>query len=482
MKKLIMTGIAMTTIAIFSCSEDTTTLGNTLTNDVDKFVITADTFDISTRSIVADSVLSRSTFTYLGRMKDPETGSYVTADYTSQFTVLEDEIYFIDKDSLLKFDDKGEVLADSCFVNIIIQDFMGDSLAAMKLTMTELSKPIKESKFYYTDFDPEEEGYLRSDGIKKKKIYSITDLTLSDSVRALRQSGSYYESVRIPLNDPYTDKQGNTYDNYGTYVMRQFYKHPEYFKNSQTFAQNVCPGFYFKTVDGLGVMAEVVHTQLEVYYHFKYNTLTVSDSEKFNGTEEVLQTNRFSSDMDNIKRLAAIETNTYLKAPEGIFTEVTIPVDEIKLGHENDTIATAKIIFRRMNDLSSLSDIMLQEPQNLLLIERDSLHSFFEERNLPNNKTSYLATYSSSKNSYTFNNISGLINHMYSLRGKTENWNKAVLIPVQVTTTSSSTSSTSTSIASVNNELRMTSIRLVGGSKNQHEPVRISVVYNKNEQ
>lgn len=69
---------------------------------------------------------------------------------------------------------------------------------------------------------------------------------------------------------------------------------------------------------------------------------------------------------------------------------------------------------------------------------------------------------------------------MYARRGKDANWNKAVLVPVQVTTTSASATSTTTTVASVNNELRMTSVRLVGGSKNQHEPVRISIVYNKN--
>lgn len=480
MKKLIMTGIAMMTIAIFSCSEDTTTVGNTLTNDVDKFVITSDTFNITTHSIVADSVLSRSSYSYLGRMKDPETGSYISANYTTQFTVLEDEDYFIDKDSLLSFDEDGNVLADSCFINLIIQSYTGDSLAAMKMTMTEMAKPIQENQFYYTNFDPAAKDYLRKDGIVKKKMYSISDLTLCDSLRNLRRNGSLYETIRIPLNDPYTDKNGITYNNYGTYIMRKFYEHPEYFKSSQVFARNVCPGFYFQTVDGLGQIAEILYTQIEVNYHYKLDSLILLDEETFNGTEEVLQTNLFSSDIENIKRLAANESHTYLKAPEGIFTEITLPIEEIKSGHETDTIASAKIVFRRMNDTSDLSDVILHEPQNLLMIARDSLYSFFEERNLPNNKTSYLATYSSSKNSYTFSNISGLINHMYARRGKDANWNKAVLVPVQVTTTSASATSTTTTVASVNNELRMTSVRLVGGSKNQHEPVRISIVYNKN--
>jgi len=54
-----------------------------------------------------------------------------------------------------------------------------------------------------------------------------------------------------------------------------------------------------------------------------------------------------------------------------------------------------------------------------------------------------------------------------------------VLIPVQITTTSSSSSSSSSTVASVSNEMKVTSVRLVGGSNNRHEPVRISVVYSK---
>ena len=70
------------------------------------------------------------------------------------------------------------------------------------------------------------------------------------------------------------------------------------------------------------------------------------------------------------------------------------------------------------------------------------------------------------------------LHFMYANRNKTPNWNKLVLVPVQVTTTSTSTSSSSTSVARVSNELRVMSIRLVGGKQNQHEPVQISIVYN----
>ena len=107
-----MAGIAMATIAISSCSEDTIDLGNSLTSDIDQFIISSDTFYVSTRSIVADSVLSRSPYSYLGRMKDPETGSYVSADYTTQFAILEDETYFVDRKDLLSVDEDQQPIAD----------------------------------------------------------------------------------------------------------------------------------------------------------------------------------------------------------------------------------------------------------------------------------------------------------------------------------------------------------------------------------
>ena len=79
MKNWIMVGIALlTAAAISSCSEDTSTLGYSLVSDVDRFTTETDTFEVSTRSIASGAVLSRNAYSYLGRMKDPETGTYIT--------------------------------------------------------------------------------------------------------------------------------------------------------------------------------------------------------------------------------------------------------------------------------------------------------------------------------------------------------------------------------------------------------------------
>ena len=476
-----MAGIAMLTIAISSCDEDTNTMGYSLTSDADRFSLIPDTFQIdSTKSIKADSVLARSSYSYLGRIKDPETGAYITSDFTTQFSVLEKEknYIFAPKKDITSLDTDGEPVATSCNLLVVINSYLGDSLTAMKLMVEELDNPIEENKFYYSNFDPETNGYIRNDGLKQAKMYSMVDLTLSDSARAARLNKNYYSYINIPLNKQYKAKDGTVYKNYGTYLMRTYYQHPEYFKNSISFIKNVCPGFYFKTVDGQGVMAEVLNVQMEVKFKYKSNDTEYDGSKVFYGTEEVMQTTHISNEKGKIDSLVNVKNCTYLKTPAGIFTEVTLPVEQIKKGHINDSILSAKITFQRMADLNKNTDELLSDATQLLMIERDSLYSFFEKNNVTNNRTSFLAAFNATLNTYAYYNISSLINHMWSIREKgSKNWNKVVLVPVKTNTVSTSSYSSAT-VTGINNEMGITSTRLVGGIKNPDNPT-ISVIYNQ---
>lgn len=300
-KKTLLAALALPLLAIYSCDEDTVGIGNSISNSADLFSISTDSFQVASRSLVVDSVISRSEYSYIGRIKDPETGSYITSDYMTQFTLLENESsdIFPPKDSVISLLD-NEVVADSCALNIVINSWQGDSLAAMKLSVLELGTPVEEGKTYYTNFDPIAKGYIREDGLRENKMFSIANLQLSDSVRNLQQSGTYYQYINIPLNKEYTDKDGHTYNNYGTYLMRMFYAHPEYFKNSYNFIHKVCPGFYFKITDGLGLMSEVARTQLTVYFRGKENDTTYVGSKTFTGTEEVLQTTCITNDKKTV--------------------------------------------------------------------------------------------------------------------------------------------------------------------------------------
>lgn len=479
MKTIIYTVIAiMSCITIASCDDTTDSIGNSLTDNMDMLKVTTDTFNVATRSIVADSVLSRSTTGYLGKIRDIETGNYITGDFMAQFSTLEN-YKLPEKDSIVSLQD-GEVIADSCSIRLFYTDYYGDSLATMNITAYEMNEPMKEGVKYYSNFDPIAEGLIRNDGMKVNKTYTLTDLSISDEDRA--DESSYTPNIKISLNKPYTDKNGVTYNNYGTYIMRMYYEDPDRFKNSYNFIHEVCPGFYFKTNDGIGSMAYITVSQLNIYFRY-LNDSTYVGTTSFSATEEVLQTTNISNDKQNIADLANDNTCTYLKTPAGIFTEITLPVDEITENHSNDTINTAKISLTRINN-NTHDEYSLSAPSTLLMIPKDSLYTFFENGDNVDYKKSFIATYSSSTNQYTFNNISGMITYMADIKkkGLAENsnwlnehpdWNRVVVIPVSVTTNSSS------QIVKIVHDMSLTSTKLVGGSENPYEPIKINVIYSK---
>ena len=304
------------------------------------------------------------------------------------------------------------------------------------------------------------------------------------------------ENIHIKLDAPYKDKAGKQYSNYGSYVMQKYYEKPENFKDAYAFIHNVVPGFYFKNQGGLGSMGYITISQLNVYFKYKgwvteNDTTYVNDKmvlkEKqvlrtlarvasFAGTEEVLQTTNISNDKDGVKKLAADNTCTYLKTPAGIFTEMELPIDDILRNHENDSINSAKVVLTRINN-DSRDKYNLGIPQTLLMIPKSEMYSFFENNQVADYKTSFLATYNEQYNTYTFNNIANIIRYIDKTADRSkESWNKVVIIPV---TTTYNTSSSVQELTTVNHDMSLTSTRLVGGSANSNGPIKLSVVYAK---
>lgn len=486
MKLFKLTAFVMAAISLAACDDTTEGIGSSITNHVDNLTITDSTYNVTTQSLAAGAVLSKSNNGIIGKVRDPETGTYLTADYMTQVAPL--STFSIDTLQYIKNANGGEIKADSCFLLVSYQGTYGDTLAPMKVTAYEMTKAVPEDKNYYTDFDPMEEGY-----VSKSNMHSSATYTLSPS------AGNF----KIYFNKEY-EKDGKTYSNYGTYIMETFYEHPEYFKSNYLFMKHVCPGFYIKHEGGVGNVADIWNTELQFYWT-RQKTVKASDGvtdstvtaygfNRFDGTEEVLQTNKITNDQASINKLAADETCTYLKSPAGIFTEVTLPVEKIFKGHESDSLNTATVTFPRINNEDENNQYAFDVPQYILMVPKDSLTSFFENGNVVNNRTSFYATYNSTnKNAYTFSNISNLVTAMNKVPankrknadGTDTDWNKAVLIPISISTV---TENSSTVISKINHNMSLTSTRLVKGTDDYTTangkqiaagPVQIKVIYSK---
>ena len=72
MKRNLLTGVAITLMALSACNDEALDIGSSLTGETDKLSISFTDFNVTTKTVIADSVLLRSSYCYLGKVKDPK--------------------------------------------------------------------------------------------------------------------------------------------------------------------------------------------------------------------------------------------------------------------------------------------------------------------------------------------------------------------------------------------------------------------------
>lgn len=482
-------------ISIFaSCGDDTASIGSSMMPSQDSLSTFNETFPIETRSLLTGPVVANTSNCYIGSFIDPETGARTTSSFLAQFHLQED--YTLPSEQLIMKDKDGKVIADSCVIRIFHDKYYGDSLTTMKLTATDLrlDKIMEEGKTYYTNIDPLE--YVNpTPRVKASATYTVVDQNL-DSYTTSLSSGNY-RSIPIQLGA-----------DYGTYILRNFYEHPEYFKNSYTFAHNVCPGFYIEHTGGVGALINSDVTALDVYFRYQENDTTVTRAwMRLAATQEVIQNTTISH--DNLASLFDAEgyaydkqghPYTYIKSPAGIHTEITLPVDQMTAGkHMNDTLNSARFTLRRYV-AEEQNPTLLDPPPYLLLVRKGYANEFFAKNKLPDSETSFLCEYNSSTNAYTFNNIAPLITFLRKMRdnesgvlpsdsedvkkakwaaweAENPDWQKLELLPVNADyTTVSYGLSSKKVLVGIRNDYNLRSVRLEG-SKNGE--VLLNVIYSR---
>jgi hypothetical protein len=306
------------------------------------------------------------------------------------------------------------------------------------------------------------------------------------------EGSSYYRSIRVPLPK-----------NYGTFLLEKYYENPNFYKNSYMFIHHVCPGFFFEVTGGVGSMVETVITTLNVY--FKYHTVdaagkdTIVDGlQRMAATEEVLQNTQIENKLP-ASMLDSSKGYTYIKSPAGLYTEITLPIDDVIAGeHYTDTINSASFSLRCYNDEThNIYD--LSAPPTILLIRKAEQYTFFEDSKLTSTQA-YISNYDQQNNAYTFSNVSQLIKKMKDDRDKesgvlptdTEtqrqekyqqweaahpDWNKVILLPVkpEYSSSNSALGGVNQTLMRIHNEFGMYSAKLQGGQQG----IDLSVIYSR---
>ena len=470
--------ILTTALTLMSCDEDTGKIG--IYPQEDAISTTTASFGILSADLLNENVPAGSTTYYLGKVIDPETDQAITAIFAAQFHTFEG--YSFPKEEDILADNDGN-RCDSIEIRLFIKSVFGDKNNPMKLEVWPLSmsqdKLLQESEHFYTNTDlwqyvDEENGPIAT------KVFTATDYIMSDEQRA---SSTYSDNVRIVLPREY-----------GEHIMETYYSNPNSFRDSYQFIRNVCAGFLFRTVGGTGTMLNIESCTINLNFQYMSEAFpdsTLSATCRFAATPEVIQSTQFES--SNLAGLIGNEEYTMLKTPAGICTELILPVDEIYKGHENDSITRASFTLMRINnqDEDALDDnYALGIPQQLLLVRKQNMDSFFEKHQVSDSQQSYTTSFSSTYNSYSFDNISRLITYCNNEKhagmkalGMTEEeweaanpeWNHVVLVPVTVS--SASDNNGNISQVSVNQDLSLCSTKLVRGT--EANPIKMQVIYSR---
>lgn len=453
--------ISLLSALIYSCDDTTTGIGNSTIAAGDSIPAGAAIYNVHTRSILANSVYARTTTAYLGKYTDPKFGEF-TADFIAQFNCTDD----------FEFPENVQEIT-GIQIRMHYSSYFGDPLNAMRLQIDTLDKVIPEKKLstFYTSVDPTQ-YYNENSKPVAQKAFAARGASAKDTImynydyygNASTQT-YYWQEVKLPLS-------------LGQHMYDKYKENKNNYKNAENFIKNVLKGFYVHCTHGDGTILYFNDLQLRLNFKYliesksgKVDSL-VNGSTVFAATKEVIQANRFKNS-DQLKELIEEKDYTYLKTPAGIFTEATLPIDEIAEMHLRDTINAASITFTRYNEKED-SKYPMGIPQNLLMVRKRDMYDFFEKNGTFDNLTSYMASYTASgaeANTYVFTNIAPLITTCINEKknGKNdEDWNKVVLIPVKTETDSNG------NIIGLKNNLDMESTRLIGSEKT---PLKMQILY-----
>lgn len=415
--RLFILGVGLGLAILGGCNDELSEVGSSIQPDGDKSFVYVDSFQLSAKTVLMDSVYARTTSGLLGEIYDPLYGN-IKSDYLCQFYCPEN--YQFQNTPL-----NGVI--DSMDLRIFYSSWVGDSLTPMQVTVYPITT-VPERNFY-TNVDPEK--YCDMQTVLGQKMYTAYDVTISDSVRNGLTSTTYTPVVRVKLP---------------TEIGQDFYNetvnNPGSFENQDAFNQYF-PGLYITNTFGSGNLLTVYQTSFFIYYRYTVEGSAGQDSivngrEQFNVTREVIQLNHVAN--ANLEPLLLPdEKYTYMRTPAGVYTELTLPITEIK-----ETVGS-----RFLNNLPLTLHAMPQEnwdyafepPSYLLLLPTDSVKGFFEQNKVENNETVFLSgIYDSSTRTYTFGNISNLIK--YQLENAPDEDLQVSVIPVSRETQSDSYSGT----------------------------------------
>ncbi len=388
-----------------SCSQDAIDdIGMGILPPDDRIEVKSDSFRVTGTTVGMDNIYAKSIFGLLGKLSDPTYGT-VAAGYACQFYPTAG----FDSDSIV-------ARIDSVQLKILYTTYTGDSIAPMEVRVYPVNSATPLTPDYYTqNFDPAR--FCNMSTAWGVQTYTARDMTISDSLYAATASG-YYRVVSINLLK----------EKFDDFLVE--YKKPGHGAYASPEAMTAFfPGVYVASTFGTGSMLNVEKTEIYMYYQRKNTAKDVNSNDSayvatsasvLSVTKEIIQLNHYTTSNGTTDLLASDAEKMYIKAPAGVCAQLTIDIEAIKakMGTRKLSIVNLAIEavpkeyspnfsfgFPALGTVNMLNTTRAK----LVLLEKDSVQTFFEESKTADNISYYFAMFNSTAYAYQYSNIANVV-------------------------------------------------------------------------
>ncbi len=375
-----LAGLALMSTAFLAC-DDNSNIGTSVISDaIDILVDSTEVITVRQTDRV-EAIQSRTIQQLLGVIDSKDYGA-LTSDVLTQFMPANELI-------------TEGVTVDGLTLTFYVPNgsYVGDSVIPMGLNVYTLDKQLPSPIF--SNADPSE--YYNEDNLIASKMYNVAAIGVSDSIAALS-----YRTIDVEL--PLSLAQS---------LFDEYKNNPATYQSPSAFAK-FFPGIYVKNTFGSGRVVSIDQTVMTMKYRreAKYtnrvgeerDTVYDESANYFAVTPEIITNNNiaFNPSASIADRIAAGEK--ILLAPLGYDVSFTFPINGLLKQYRNTAglLSVVNTLSMQLPVEEIPNDFGITPPETVLLVLASDFDKFFADNNLPDNVTSFLATYDSDNHCYTF--------------------------------------------------------------------------------
>lgn len=415
MKRLIKVFLLVVALSVIvsACDDDTSTIGSSLIQDQVKIVVD-DSFTLTGHSVVSGSVQSRTILQLLGNIDAEGYGSF-SSDVVTQFMPSQNIPYTdVDLDSV------------RLVMRMPLGGYVGDSLMPMGIAVHRLTRDLPAPIF--SDFNP--------DGYYDPTPYATASYTATAVGLSPTEQKRKFRLINIDLPN-----------SFGTELLAKYKESPETFATPDEFSKWF-KGFYIRTSFGSGRVAQIDSTAITLYFHRTYrDEETDRDTTVYNSaaylavTPEIVTNNNMRYNVSPELSAQAAD-QAVIAAPTGYDVEVRFPAREMieKYRSEKTLLSIINTVSLEIPTLDITNSYGLTPPPTVLLVKTSEKDDFFARSKLPNDTTSFYATYDAFNHRYVFSEMRDYILSLLDKEEITEDDMSFTICPVTIGFESNATS------------------------------------------